>query len=402
MLLLTNKTIEKLQHDLVRDGLIDLDILISVQNNAQKHSVTLAEELIKQKIMSEEDLLRFIEKKLHIPYVELDNYSPDINCLHYLTTENAQRYNIFPLFKIEDVLTIAMADPLDLFAINNLFELNNITIEPVICSANSIQNAINKYYLNKTSQETKWQDMIIADNISDETIKTVISSIFSDAIKSNTQNIIFENSQNALNICFDKNLVGYVPSILSNRFLFEFKNFINLNTEIENVAQTTTFIYFIGNTNYSCFIAIFYTQKGFRVSINIHKITNDLKDFNLSVEEIINLCSTPKLIGLKLQDAKKTLAYTLANVLNNKNSILFIENKSLYDIQNVTQIETNNNTSIYFDEIIKQIEYQNYDIIFWEKIYQKEQLDILKLLSKEKIIIIQTTEDLLEYCDYIL
>ena len=148
MLLLTNKTIEKLQHDLVRDGLIDLDTLLLVQNDAQNHSTTVADELIKQNIINEKELLRFVEKKLHIPYVELEDYSPDTNCLKYLNIENAQKYNIFPLFKIEDVLTIAMADPLNLFVINNLFELENVNIEAVICSESSIKNAIQYYYLN--------------------------------------------------------------------------------------------------------------------------------------------------------------------------------------------------------------------------------------------------------------
>ena len=53
-----------------------------------------------------------MESKLHIPYVNLEDYSPDTKCFSYIAFADARRYRIIPLFKIEDVLTVAMSDPL--------------------------------------------------------------------------------------------------------------------------------------------------------------------------------------------------------------------------------------------------------------------------------------------------
>ena len=105
MLLVTNKTIDKLKYDLVRDGLVDLDGLNFAQEKAEKQATNLSEELIKENLLSEKALLRFIQDKLHIPYVDLSDYNPDISCLKYISYDNAQKYNIFPLFNITSLFS---------------------------------------------------------------------------------------------------------------------------------------------------------------------------------------------------------------------------------------------------------------------------------------------------------
>ena len=47
-------------------------------------------------------------------------------------------------------------------------------------------------------------------------------------------------------------------------------------------------------------------------------------------------------------------------------------------------------------------DFQNFDIIFWEKVYTPEQLKKLKLLAKEKVVIVGVNDEILEYCDFIL
>ena len=144
--LLTNKTVEKLKHDLVKEGLINFDDLEKAEEIAVAQKINIAQALIRSNIIEEEPLLKFIESKLHIPYVNLEDYTPDEKTLTYINAQDAIKYKIMPLFAIEDVLTIAMADPMDLFLINNLISTADMKIEPIICSEKSILKAINKYY----------------------------------------------------------------------------------------------------------------------------------------------------------------------------------------------------------------------------------------------------------------
>ena len=85
-------------------------------------------------MISEHDFIKVLEEKLHIPYVDLEDYEIDKKCLGFISYNEALTYKMLPLFEIEDILTIAMADPLDLFAIDKIIERTNKTIEPVLGS----------------------------------------------------------------------------------------------------------------------------------------------------------------------------------------------------------------------------------------------------------------------------
>ena len=63
MLLLTNKTIDKLKHDLVREGLVDIEGLSFAENKVIENETNLGVELVNANLISEADLLNFIEKK---------------------------------------------------------------------------------------------------------------------------------------------------------------------------------------------------------------------------------------------------------------------------------------------------------------------------------------------------
>ena len=397
MLLLTNKTIEKLKHDLVREGLVELDGLMLAQENAKINSTNLAQELVKENLITETVLLKFIEDKLHIPFVDLRDYTPDTNCLAYISSENAQKYNIFPLFKIEDVLTIAMSDPLDLFTINTLFEFSDISIEPVVCTETSIKEAIKEYYLKQNTSygNETWQDMLISDNINDEILKKAIWDILKDAIKTNTEHIFMERSHTGLNIFFNKEIKGFIPNLLVPRFMFEFKNLSNLDNEIEEIAQSSKFTIDLNNQKYSILVSLFPTKFGSRISIIINKPIKNITEYNFDEKKLNELFSHPALIGINdlNKNEANSLFYALAEYLSEEYNILMVESNIKYELSGIAQIEFHKNTALYFDEIINQIDLQRFDIIFFEKIYTKEQANKLKMFTKEKIIVTNSTEE---------
>ncbi len=98
-----------------------------------------------------------------------------------------KEYKIIPLFKIEDVLTVAMADPLDLFAIDKIIESAGCAIEPVISSESSISLKNDEYYRDDNSVceiftdnrafDYDWRDELHREDLSDEHIQKVIRAI---------------------------------------------------------------------------------------------------------------------------------------------------------------------------------------------------------------------------------
>ena len=110
----TNKTLEKLKYDLVREGLVEFDVVNQATQIALSQNTNIGQVLINSGVITEDAILKFLEEKLHIPFVNLNDYSLDRNTLKYISYNDAKKYKILPLFKIENVLTVAMADPMDL------------------------------------------------------------------------------------------------------------------------------------------------------------------------------------------------------------------------------------------------------------------------------------------------
>jgi type IV pilus assembly protein PilB len=157
----TNKTLEKLKYDLVRAGLVPYETIEQAEEIANAQKINIGQALINSGVITEDAILKFLEAKLHIPYVNLDDYTLDPKCLKYISFSDAKKYRIIPLFKIEDTLTVAMSDPLDLFAIDKIIETAECSIEPVISSEASIQKKIDEYYKSDESVgEISTQDSV--------------------------------------------------------------------------------------------------------------------------------------------------------------------------------------------------------------------------------------------------
>ena len=384
MLLVTNKTIDKLKYDLVRDRLIDIDSLNFAQEKAEKNATNLSDELIKEGLISENTLLSFIQEKLHIPYVELSDYEPDVSCLKYVSSDDARKYNIFPLFKIEDVLTLAMSDPIDLFAINNITP-DNFSIEPVVCAESAIREAIQKYYDGTISAgDVSWAQRLLSENLSDEVISQIISEIIENAIDENSSAIYFERTNDGMNISFDKKQAGFIPAIFTPRFVYELSsNFAKFSFVDENIPQNTRFDFLYNNKVYSVVAGFLPTMFGARISLIIN---SPLPEISSELQNKLSLLTeSHAFIGIE-QGTSCDFIYSVAEYIGETKSVLMVENFAKYSLKNIAQIETGKNTGLYFDEILKQAELQDFEVIFFEKIYTKEQFEKLKLLSKERTI----------------
>mgnify|MGYP003295411288 CR=1 FL=1 len=81
---INNKTLEKLKYELVRDGIVTYETLEKAEEIANVQNINIGQAMINSNILSEDTLLKFLESKLHIPYVNLDDYSLDVSCLKYI------------------------------------------------------------------------------------------------------------------------------------------------------------------------------------------------------------------------------------------------------------------------------------------------------------------------------
>ena len=387
----TNKTLEKLKYDLVREGLVEYDTVEKAQELANAQNINIGQALINSNVLSEETLLKFLESKLHIPYVNLDDYTLDKNCLQYINLIDARKYKIIPLFKIEDVLTVAMADPLDLFAIDKIMEKAECSIDPVISSETSILKKIDEYYktpntVGEIFTETKdtgydWHEELHNDDLSDEHIQKIIRAILKQAILEDKHEVYFAHAEEGLEITFkQKGTVyekGFIPSVLTASFVSKLKTLSNLDPSVSEIPQLGKLCFKVDDMTLVASISSFPTVMGERIALKIYKppmaLNTIIKDEtkvqliknSLEKSGIILVCGAPL-------SGKTHIIYSLLNeIANSKKTIMTIESITKYDLPKINQCELNESISFNLDKALRFIEFQTPDILYIEGMMSK-------------------------------
>jgi len=112
----------------------------------RKSGHSLGYTLINKGYLQQEDLILFLETKLGIPYANLGNYVIDPQVVKLVPKDIAIRYQLIPLLKVKNTLTVAMLDPLDSFVIDSLEHTTGCEIKPLISTEEEISVAIERYY----------------------------------------------------------------------------------------------------------------------------------------------------------------------------------------------------------------------------------------------------------------
>lgn len=405
----TNKTLEKLKYDLVRAGLVPYETIEQAQEIAGAQNINIGQALINSGVLSENDILKFLEAKLHIPYVNLDDYTLDPKCLKYISAIDAKRYRIIPLFKIEDTLTVAMADPLDLFAIDKVIETAECSIEPVISSENNILKKIDEYYKDDenvgeifTNEDVDydWRDELHNEDLSDAHIQKIIRAILKQAILENVHEVTFRHEDDGLAVNFKKDgevlNKGNIPHVLATSFTAKLKTLAELDASVSEVPQLGKLNFKVDDINIIASISTFPTIMGERIFLKIYKPPRRL-DKIIKSENNLNLIKSalnnPGIIivcGSPLSGKTHIIYSLLLECANQNKNVMTLESIAKYNLKNVHQCELNENVGFNMDKASRFIEFQSPDIIYLEGIKTKDSFDYFSsLVFDNKTIIME-------------
>ena len=405
----TNKTLEKLKYDMVRVGLVPYETIEQAEEIANAQNINIGQALINSGVITEDAILKFLEAKLHIPYVNLDDYTLDPKCLKYIGISDAKRYRIIPLFKIEETLTVAMADPLDLFAIDKIIETAECSIEPVSSSENSIRKKIEEYYKPDSSvgeisidegTDFDWRDELHSEDLSDTHIQKIITAILKQAILEEVHEITFQHEDNGLGVNFKKNgeiqNKGNIPSGLTSSFIAKLKTLSQLDVSVSEVPQLGKLNFKVDDMNVIASISTFPTIMGERIFLKIYKppkpLNKIIKSEN-SLNVIKSALNNPGIIivcGSPLSGKTHIIYSLLLEAASSNKNIMTLESIAKYNLKNVHQCELNENVGFNMDKAERFIEFQSPDIIYLEGIKSKESFDYFaSLVFENKTIIME-------------
>ena len=398
---ITNKTLEKLKYELVRDGIVAYETLEKAEELANVQRINIGQALINSGILAEDTLLKFLESKLHIPYVNLEDYTPDPKCFKFISFPDARRYKIIPLFKIEDVLTVAMSDPLDLFAIDKIIETAECSIEPVISSENSIIKKIDEYYkvadtvdnITLNSEENKsfdWTEELHKEDSGEEHIPHVIRAILKQAIIEDVHELNFEQVEEGLKVVFKQNGEaidkGTIPAILNSAFVSKLKTLSNLDASVCEIPQLGKLCFKVENTMLIASVSSFPTIMGERISLKIYKPPQTLDKIitdEKSRSIITHALNTPGIVlvcGSPLSGKTHIIYSLLVEAAATGKNIMTIESIAKYELKGVNQCELNENIGFNMDKALRFVEFQSPDMIYLEGIKTRDAFEFLSEL----------------------
>lgn len=136
----------KLGQTLVNSNIISEEQLKQALNLQKKEGGRLGTNLIKLGFITEENLVTFLSKQYGVPSINLSDHKIDPSVIKLVPYEIARKYLIIPIARVGATLTIAMADPSNVFAIDDVKFMTGYNVEVVVSSESSIINAINTYY----------------------------------------------------------------------------------------------------------------------------------------------------------------------------------------------------------------------------------------------------------------
>ncbi len=156
----------KLGEILVRENLISPQHLREALDYQREHGGRLGFNLVKLGLISDDMITAVLSRQYGIPSVNLDLFKIDPSVLSLIPQEVAQKHTVLPLSRVGATLTLAMVDPTNVFAMDDVKFMTGLNVEPVVVAEGSVQQAIAKYY--GTSREIE-----LASNAAEEVVETL-------------------------------------------------------------------------------------------------------------------------------------------------------------------------------------------------------------------------------------
>src|SRR5215207_5905341 len=143
----------KLGEILVRENLITSQQLREALEYQRTNGGRLGSNLIKLGIISDDVITAVLSRQYGVPSINLELFQIEEETIKLISHEVALKYTVLPISKVGATLTLAMADPTNVFAMDDIKFMSGLNVEPVIASESSLQAAITKYYSSSKAIE---------------------------------------------------------------------------------------------------------------------------------------------------------------------------------------------------------------------------------------------------------
>ncbi|OGW77986.1 MAG: type II secretion system protein GspE [Omnitrophica bacterium RIFCSPHIGHO2_02_FULL_46_20] len=384
---------KSLGESLVAEGIITSEQLKKAQEEEARSGQRLSKAIVKLSYVAEDDLMMFLSKKLGIPRLELSNYLIDPKIIELIPESLARKHELIPVLKIGNRVTCAMADPWNIFALDEIRAKTNLIIEPAIATENEIRKALDEYYGAKGSMEdliksidneklgvSAWKEMDVKklkDVVEEPVVIRLVNMIITKAIKERASDIHIEPEENELKTRFrvDGMLreVSSLPKHLQSAIISRIKIMSGLDIAERRIPQDGRFtIKMEGrhiDARVSCVPTIYGENTVLRL-LDASSAVLGLEELGFSKEvlskfdKLINRPHGIILVTGPTGSGKTTTLYASLNKINTiEKNIITVEDPVEYNLPGVRQIQINPKVELTFANGLRSILRQDPNVI---------------------------------------
>ena len=131
---------------LIKESLLTSEQLTQALQYQKQHGGRLGSCLMKLGFVTDDEITAVLSRQYGVPSINLKYYEVDASVIKLIPQDTAVRYQIVPLARVGSTLTIAMTDPTNVFAMDDIKFMTGFNVEPVVASESAVSEAIQKFY----------------------------------------------------------------------------------------------------------------------------------------------------------------------------------------------------------------------------------------------------------------
>lgn len=370
---------------------------LSIQSQSSRK---LGNILVEAGIITEEQLVEIISEKLIVPRINLASLVINPEIVQLIPVDLAKKHTIFPIFKMGQCLTVVMADPLNVNALDEVRYVTKCIIKRAVAGEKSIREAIDSYYSvadsvrdilgDELNEDTISENILAEDNdaiVSGEgTVVRLVNLIITRAIADGASDIHIEPDENQLRIRYRVNGImreeADPPKKLQAEIISRIKIASDLDVSEKRLPQDGRMGFVYKSRNIDLRISTLPTIHGEKIVIRIldrDKLKTGFTDLGLTGSVLENWrhhIRKPEglilITGPTSSGKTSTLYSSLQEVNSIEKNIITVEDPVEYSLPLINQVQINEKAGLLFASALRSILRQNPDTIMVGEIRDRE------------------------------
>ncbi len=400
---------DRLIQALVDNKLVTEEKLGRAKDLQAKDGGSLGMILVKEGMVTERDMMSVMRKELNMPAINLSKYKVDKDCVKLIPEPMARQHRVIAICRFSNTLIVSVADPLNIFVIDDLKALTKFNIEPVLSTETDILDAIDKFYESserplsdviKNAEDSNLEVINMAKEEFDigeavlegetQPIVRIVNLIIQEALKKRASDIHIESEENFLRVRYrvDGNLQEAlrIPKKNQNAVLARLKIMSGMNITESRVPQDGRFKIRLQKREVDFRVSMLPTAFGGKVvlrALDKSNLSIGLDTLGFSADTLARFKEAiAKPFGMILVtgptgSGKSTTLYSVINQMNTpEKNIITIEDPVEYQVEGITQIQANSDIGLTFANGLRSLLRQSPDIIMIGEIRDSETADI--------------------------